>query len=205
MAVLLFVAPGVACGGGDDGNTDTDIDIEVDTDVVTSDRAVTQVTAADIDNAELAELKATYVDVESQDRRPALLAELGGPDAFVITVDEIAGTVSRFESWSYFAEGTQIDLVDGEVLWDVAIEVLPDGTWLPLMYDPREFTMLASKADTLAAIADVTLARLDSDVDIEVDGAEVWAGEQLVLAFVDDRLVYVESFPLAPGDQELAG
>lgn len=145
------------------------------------------------------------VVAESVDRRPAFLSELGGPDAFVITVDEFDGTVSRFESWSYYSAGTQIDFVDGELLWDIEVGGLPDGTWLPLMYEPMEFTMLASVEATLAALGDVDLRPVDAVSAFEVDGAELWAGEQLALAFVDDALVYVETFPLAPGEQEVEG
>lgn len=145
------------------------------------------------------------VEAASVDRRGAVLSELGGPDAFVITVDDVDGSVSRFESWSYFEAATQIDFVDGELLWDVAIDALPDGSWLPVMYDPMDFTMLASRADTLAGLGDVDLRRVASDADLEVAGAELWAGEQLLLMFVDDQLISVETFPLAPGVQEVAG
>lgn len=93
---------------------------------------------------ELDEIGSSLVDVESIDRRSALLAELGSPDAFVITVDDIDGVVSRFESWSYFDALTQIDLVDGELLWDIEIPGLPDGSLLPIGYSPMEFTMLSS-------------------------------------------------------------
>lgn len=151
------------------------------------------------------ELPDALVEAPSVDRRGAVLGELGGPDAFVITVDEVGGSVSRFESWSYFAAGTQIDFVDGELLWDVEIDGLPDGSLLPLMYDPLEFAMLASRADTLATLGDVDVRRVVSDADMDVEGAELWAGEQLLLLFVDDLLVSVETFPLAPGTQEVAG
>ncbi len=145
------------------------------------------------------------VEAESIDRRPAILSELGGPEAFVITVDEFDGTISRFESWSYYSANTQIDFVDGELLWDIQIGALPDGTLLPLTYEPTEFTMLASVDDTLATLGDVDLEPIESAADFEVEGAELWAGEQLALAFVDDRLIYVEAFPLAPGEQEVDG
>lgn len=142
--------------------------------------------------------------VVSVDRRPELLAELGAPDAFVISVDEVDGSVSRFESWSYFPAGVQIDLVDGEVVWSVQIDELPDGSLLPLAYQPTEFTMLASRAETMAVLEGVELEVLSSSADVEVDGAELWAGEQLLLAFVEDRLVYVETYPLAPVAPEVA-
>lgn len=142
-------------------------------------------------------------DVASIDRRPVLLGQLGGPDAFVITVDEIDGTTSRFESWSYFDARTQIDFVDGEVLWDLEIDDVPDGTYLPLLYNPMEFEMLASVDDTLASLADVELVRVADGDGLDEPGAELWAGEQLVLAFADDQLISVEAMPLAPGEPEV--
>lgn len=137
---------------------------------------------------------------ETVDRRGALLGELGGPDAFVVKADEIAGEVSRLESWTYYAAGSQIDLLDGEILWTAEVDDLPNGSWLPLAYTPLEFTLLAGVDDTLAALPGADLRSLpDVAAEFEVAGAEVWAGEQLVLVFVEDALVYVEAFALAPG------
>lgn len=137
--------------------------------------------------------------IESIDRRGELLGELGGPDAFVISADEIAGEVSRLESWTYYAAGSQIDLIDGEILWTAPLDDLPDGSWLPLAYSPLEFTLLATVDETLASLPDVDLRSLpDAAAELDVPGAEIWAGEQLALVFVDDALVYVEAFALAP-------
>lgn len=138
------------------------------------------------------------------DRRPELLAELGGPDAFVVTVDEYEGTVVRHESWTYYSAGTQIDLVDGEIVWDVEIEPLPDGTFLPLLYDPYEFDMLSSTDEVLGRLHDVELERLPASDDLDIDGVDLYGGEQLLLGFVEDQLVYVETFPAVPGEQEVA-
>jgi hypothetical protein len=138
-----------ACGGGDDDTTGGDVaDVAVDG-------------GATGPGGTLA-LPEEPVVVESVDRRPAILSELGGPEAFVITVDEFDGTVSRFESWSYYSVGTQIDFVDGELLWDIEIAGLPGGSLLPLAYDPTEFTMLASVDATLAALGDVDLQPVDA-------------------------------------------
>jgi len=95
------------------------------------------------------------------DRRPAILAELGGPDAFVITVDDVDGTVVRSESWRYYEVATQIDFVAGEALWSVAIDSLPDGTIYPLWYAPGEFTTLASMEEVLSVLGDVALTEID--------------------------------------------
>lgn len=129
---------------------------------------------------------------------------MGSPDAFVITVDEVNGEWSRFESWSYLNAGVLIDFVDGEVLWETVIDDVPDGSLLPLDYAPDEFVMLSSSNETFSLLDGAELTPVDSAVDFDVEGAELWAGEQLALGFVDDRLIYVESFVLAPGEQEVA-
>lgn len=136
-------------------------------------------------------------DVVGEDRRPDVLAELGGPDAFVVSVDEVDGGVVRFESWRYYETATQIDFADGEVLWSVAIDPLLDGSLYPLWFDPAEFVMLASRDKVMAVLGDVALTEIDVD-DEAMPGAVLLAGDQLLLGFVDDKLVYVETFPLSP-------
>jgi hypothetical protein len=191
---VLAVAAGVGCGGGSDDAAETSTD----------DSETGAPVAVELTDDELAAIADEVADVVPIDRRPSVLAELGGPDAFAITVDEVDGVVSRFESWSYYEAGTQIDFVDGELLWDIEIAGVPDGSFLPLMFDPMEFTMLTSRAEVTAALGDVELTRVTADTDLTVDGAELWTAEQLVLAFVDDRLVYAETFVLAIGGQEIA-
>ncbi|MEA3503395.1 MAG: hypothetical protein U9R47_11505 [Actinomycetota bacterium] len=140
-------------------------------------------------------------DVEGVDRRPGILAELGGPDAFVVTVDEVDDTVVRLESWRYYETATQIDFIDGEVLWSVAIDSLPDGTLYPLWYDPAEFTMLTSMEEVLSVLDDVALTEIDPGEEAMPDTV-LLAGDQLLLAFTDDKLVYVETYPLSPEESE---
>ena len=131
------------------------------------------------------------------DRRPDVLAELGGPDAFVITVDEVDDSVVRLETWRYYEAATQLEFVDGELLWSVEIESLPDGSLYPLWYDPAEFTMLASMGETLSVLDDVTLTEIDPG-DEAMPDTVLLAGDQLLLAFTHDKLIYVETFPLSP-------
>lgn len=137
--------------------------------------------------------------VEAVDRRPDLLAELGPPESFVITADEVGGRVSRFESWQYWSNGTQIDLVDGEIAWNLGLEPLPDGSFLPLFYSPDEFVLLSSFSEVSDRLGDVEFTAVDgAAADLGVEGAELWAGEQVLLGFVDDQLVHVQTYPLAP-------
>ena len=140
--------------------------------------------------------------IESVDRRSEVLALVGGPDAFVISLDEVGGEVSRLESWSYYEAESQIDFIDGEILWDVEIDDVPDGMLLPLGFTPTEFTMLSSVDEVLAGLEGVELEPLvEAAAEFEVEGAELWVGEQLALVFIDDALVYVEAFALAVDDQ----
>lgn len=142
------------------------------------------------------------IDVASIDRRSELRAQLGPPDAFTISAGEFDGSVSSFETWTYYSASTQIDLVDGEIAWTVPIEPLPEGSLLPVLYDPEEFELLSSSATVFGALGDVELEPIEGAADgFDVDGAELWAGEQLLVAFVDDQLIYVETYPLAPDDE----
>lgn len=137
--------------------------------------------------------------VDAIDRRPELLAQLGPPESFVLSADEVGGRVSRFESWQYWSSGTQVDLVDGEIAWNIALDPLPDGSFLPLFYSPDEFVLLSSFAEVDERLGDVEFTSVDdAAADLGVEGAELWAGEQILLGFVDDRLVHVQTYPLAP-------
>jgi len=194
IALAIGAVLGVACGGSSGDSTD---DSTGSDDVATGDAAGGDASSqADPIGVE------DVAGFESIDRRGELLAELGGPDAFVITVDEIGGEVVRFESWSYYEANSQIDLVDGEILWDVEIDDVPDGMLLPLAFSPMEFTMLSSVDEVLGVLEGVELESLGAAAaEFEIEGAELWVGEQLVLAFVDDALIYVETYALAADDQ----
>lgn len=140
---------------------------------------------------------AADVDGEAPDRRPELLTLMGTPDAFVMTVDEIEDELVRFESWMYYEAATQFDLVDGELLWAIDLDLMPDGSLYPLQYEPAMFEPLMSRADVKAALPDVQLMEVGIGDDA-MENAGFLAGEQLLLGFVDDQLVYAESFALVP-------
>lgn len=131
------------------------------------------------------------------DRRVELRAQIGSPDAFIVTADEIDGELVRFESWIYYESETQFDFADGEVLWSVALDPLPDGSLLPLQYDPDMFELLASADDVRALLPDVELTEVGIKEKAIPKGIFL-AGEQLLLGFVDDKLIYAESMALVP-------
>jgi len=137
------------------------------------------------------------VEDASVDRRPEIRAYLGGPDAFVVSVDEVDGELVRYESWMYYETATQFDLADGELLWSIDLDVMPDGSLYPLQYDPAMFEMLASTAEIRALLSDVELIEVPLK-DKAIPKGLFLAGEQLLLGFVDDKLIYAESFALTP-------
>lgn len=138
------------------------------------------------------------------DDRTAVLERLGAPDSFQITLDEVEGILVRFESWSYHDLGTRIDFVDGAVAWNIEIDNLPDGSLLPIWYSPSDFELLMAFGEAQAVATDLSPAdQTPTTIDLsgggeDYEGTALMAGDQIALGFVDDALVYVETFALAP-------
>jgi hypothetical protein len=134
--------------------------------------------------------------IPPDDGRPTVLTTLGPPDAFSLRFDELEGQSVRWETWSYFDFGTRFDFVDGELLWTVALEPVPDGAIYAHFYEPDDFQAGMTIAQTKALLDDQVLDEIDlSDVDLE--GGVALAGDQILLGFQDDRLVFVETVILA--------
>lgn len=138
------------------------------------------------------------------DDRPAVLERLGAPDSFQVTLDEIEGVMVRFESWSYHDLGSRIDFVDGAVAWNIEIDDLPNGSLLPVWYSPSDFELLMTldEAQTIAmnlSPAGQPPIVVDlSEGGEDFSGSTLLAGDQIILGFVDDLLIYFETIALAP-------
>lgn len=135
--------------------------------------------------------------VEPEDRRETVLELMGPPDAFRITFQELEGSVVRMEEWSYFDALTRFDFIDGELLWTVELEPVPDGTLYAHRYDPRNFTAYMSTSQVTALLEDQELERVDL-TEADIEAGLIMAGDQILLGFDDDRLVYVQTFILIP-------
>lgn len=140
------------------------------------------------------------------DDRPSVLERLGAPDSFQITLDEIEGVMVRFESWSYHDLGSRIDFVDGAAAWNIEIDDIPNGSLLPIWYTPVDFELLMTLEEAKGVATDLSPAgQSPTAIDLS-DGGEDYedttllAGDQIMLGFVDDALVYVETFALSAGD-----
>jgi hypothetical protein len=137
------------------------------------------------DQMTLAEALAT----EPEDRRPTVLEELGAPDAFSIRFDTVEGQVVRWESWSYFDFGHSFDFVDGELLWTVELDPIPDGSLYAHFYVPDDFQPHMSTAEVRELLPGQSLVEVDlSEGDIE--GGLALAGDQILLAFDQDRCMW---------------
>jgi hypothetical protein len=146
---------------------------------------------------------------EVVDDRPGVLAALGRPDAFDIAVVEVEGGAVRLESWRYYQFGTRVDFVDGEAVWTIEIDPLPDGTLFAAWYNPLDFETGMSAADASRVIAAAAPAgaapeRIDLSAGGEdLVGGSALVGDQILVGLHEGRVVYVETMALVPeGDDQ---
>ncbi len=135
--------------------------------------------------------------IEPEDARPTVLEEMGPPDAFSITFDELEGQIVRWESWSYFDFDTQFDFIDGELLWRVELEPVEDGSIYAHWYDPLDFQAGMSRSQVESLLSDQELLEVNLDA-LDLEGGLILAGDQIMLGFQEDQLFYVETMILSP-------
>jgi len=142
------------------------------------------------------------------DDRPGVLEYLGPPDAFDISIVEVEGVDVRMESWRYYQFATRVDFVDGEAVWTIEIEPMPEGTIFAAWYDPLAFEigMTMSEASQVAAEASPagTVPHLMdlSEGGEDLAGGLALVGDQIMIGLSGDHLVYVETVAMLPtGDQ----
>ncbi len=92
--------------------------------------------------------------VKPEDRRGNVLDQMGPPDALKIIFQELDGSIVAREEWSYFDSLTRFDFVDGELLWTVDLDPVPDGSLYAHRYDPRDFVAYMSPAEVEDMLAD---------------------------------------------------
>lgn len=149
-------------------------------------------------------------DVESAfaadlvDDRPAVAAAMGRPDTFVISWLDVDGHLVQMESWGYHTFETRVDFVDGEAVLTTDLPSPEPDTIYSGWYEPAAFTTLMPMNDALAVAKEASPAGVDPEfVDLS-DGGEdterldLYVGDQVMLGFVDDQLVYVETMALEP-------
>ncbi len=152
----------------------------------------------ELDPAELAEA----LVAETVDERPELMALLGRPDAFKMSLLDVEGGQVRYESWYYFQLGTQVDFVDGKTVWTLEVEPAPDGSIFPAWYDPLSFDPDIPSAEAIKLATEASPAGFAPEtIDIseggdDLAGGLILVGDQIVIGLQDDQVVYVETVPL---------
>lgn len=146
---------------------------------------------------------AEALEVPAEDRRPEVLRLLGAPDAFTLRWQELDGQLVRWEEWSYFDLAARFDFVDGELVWTVDLDPPPDGSIYALGYNPLDFDSTMTVDEVRARLSDQTLEEA-SLAEADIPSGVVLAGDQILLGFEGDRLVYVQTFILSPGEGELS-
>jgi hypothetical protein len=121
-----------------------------------------------------------------------VVTENGWPDTFTLLFyaeHEGSEAIVRHETWRYHAKGKTLTFVTGGLL-ESASAVAVSGTAVP-RYRPDQFQVGMSFEDVARAIAmtDFVMERMPGE-----DMVTFWA-DQIVLGFVDDNLVYVETRP----------
>ncbi len=154
----------------------------------------------EVDPVALAEALAAEV----VDDRPGVMLELGRPDAFDISIVHVEGGDVRMESWRYFQYATRVDFVDGEAVWTVAIDPVPEGTIFAAWYDPLAFTsgMSLEEVTTLAS-AQSPAGMVPVYIDVsqggeDLAGGMILVGDQILIGIEENKVVYVETVPLIP-------
>lgn len=153
--------------------------------------------------ADLEDLEAALT-AETVDDRPGVLEYLGPPDAFDISFIEVDGVEVRMESWRYYQFLTRVDFVDGEAVWTVEIESVPDGTFFAAWYDPLAFRGGMTGDEVAQAIAGASPAGMEPQrIDLseggeDLAGGTVLVGDQITVGLYEDRLAYVETVAMMP-------
>ena len=137
--------------------------------------------------------------IPPEDRRETVLTEMGAPDTFTLKFEELEGSVVRWEEWSYFEFDSRFDFIDGELIWTVELEPMPDGSIYAHFYDPYDFRAYMSEAEVRALLGDQELTEIDL-TEGDIAGGLALAGDQILMGFDHDRLVYVETFALTAGE-----
>lgn len=137
--------------------------------------------------------------IPPDDRRGTVLTEMGAPDTFQLKFEELEGSIVRWEEWSYFDFESRFDFIDGELIWTVQLEPMPDGSIYAHFYDPYDFQAYMSEAEVRVLMGDQELTEIDL-TEGDIEGGLGLAGDQILLGFDHDRLVYVETFALSAGE-----
>lgn len=130
-----------------------------------------------------------------------VVEDLEWPDTFmIIEVDHREGRRIRQETWAYHQGKTTLTFLDGVFMAEGEVDRLPPG-YVPTPYHPDQFPLGSSLAQVQAALAGITLLSVE-DAEPPQGGVRLYAGPQLMLGFLNDRLFYVDALAFIPEGSE---
>lgn len=115
------------------------------------------------------------------DDRPGVTELLGQPLGFKVTFEEVEGVVVRFESWIYPELRTRVDFIDGEALWTIELEPVPDDTFFPGWYDPLAFSAAMPRDAAVALVTAASPARMGPEAIPLDDAGPEFAGATMLV------------------------
>ncbi len=132
------------------------------------------------------------------------VTKYGYPDSFTITFykeefsPDFTGEV-RDEIWRYYNDGIALTFYEGIL---VNQETIPDPptSWVPLPYQPDQFTAYASLKSILASAAIKDYFELPLEEEL-IDNGSLYYAPGLTFGTVNDRLVYVETISMKEGEE----
>lgn len=197
LGVAALVAAGgffLLRGGGDDDDNGADEPTLTFAEPAPIDRAV----VTDLQKVADAMPKAT-----GETDRDQVESLMGLPDAFAISFEQDEGGKSerivRYETWFYFDIQTAFEFADGDLLSNMPIDDVAPLAILPRQYDPADFRRDMDWDDVRQLVTEPdAFSRTDLP---EAYGEKAWAyyGEQLMVAFDEEGLSLVETYPLESG------
>ncbi len=134
----------------------------------------------------------------------AAVAKYGYPDSFTITFyqeefsPDFTGEV-RDEIWRYYNDEVALTFYEGIL---VNQETIPDPptSWVPLPYQPNQFTAYASLKSILATAAIKDYFELPLEEEL-IENGSLYYAPGLTFGTVNDRLVYVETISMKEGEE----
>jgi len=201
LSILVLFLAGLtallaaACGGGDEGGAAVTPLVLPDFEVQIDEALVAQMEDA---------ISALPEPVGDNDR-DQIRSMIGLPDAFTISFERSSedgdGPLVRYETWYYYELLTAYEFADGALISNLSMEPVDGVVFLPKKYDPADFerTTTWDEIEPMLSDPDSFVAReLEAEYEVPL---VFYAGEQLLVAFDDEGLFYVETVPLAAEEE----
>ena len=129
-----------------------------------------------------------------------LIEKVGYPGSFKVMILDDTNDKSifhRLESWNYYRYGVSLTFYDNKYYAHQSIEDVTSLTFMPVQYKPEDFQTDMNFYDVKKnIIKEETYEHVNLLEELSSD-IELIGLEQLILGFLDEKLIYVETVPLS--------